>query len=203
MEVGCGRGFYLKAADFLSPNLEIIGIDLNSNYLQVARKYVDNPKIKIEKGDAHKLRFANESVDLVVASEILEHVDDDLKVLKEMRRVLKKNKKVIVSVPNHNYPFYWDPLNWILEKTTKKHLPADKWWLAGIWAGHKRLYYEDELKNKIKASGFKIEKSFEQHIIVYQQHIFTLWNWKNIVEKGWLKDFNRFEKNRQYNHFYN
>ena len=44
LEVGCGRGFYLKTLTDVLPSLSITGVDLNEKYLQEAIKFIDNPK---------------------------------------------------------------------------------------------------------------------------------------------------------------
>lgn len=49
--------------------------------------------------DAHHMPFATESVDVVIAWHVLEHVPDDRRVLREMRRVLRRGGRCLVSVP--------------------------------------------------------------------------------------------------------
>ena len=198
LEVGCGRGFYLKALKEINPKINITGIDLNKEYLEVAKKYVDNKEVKIIKGDVTNLKFDNNSFDGVIASEILEHIKDDKKALKEIARVLKPNGILVISVPNKDYPFLWDPLNWSLEKTFKIHMPAKIWWLAGIWAGHVRLYKENDLIKKVKRSGLRIEKVWRKTKYCWPFSHFLFYGiGKNIVERGGLKNFNRFEKNKK------
>ena len=198
LEIGCGRGFYLKALKEISPKIEITGVDLNPKYLEIAKKYVDNKEVKIIKGNAIKLEFKENSFDGLIASEILEHIKDDKKVLKEIRRLLKPGGEVIISVPNKEYPFLWDPLNWCLERFFRTHVPKKIWWLAGIWAGHIRLYSEDELIKKVKESGLIIEKVWRKTKYCWPFSHFLFYGiGKNIVENGWLKDFNRFENEKK------
>src|SRR5205085_6315866 len=56
----------------------------------------------------------------------------------------------------HNYPLLWDPVNWILEKTTGKHIRSG--FFAGIWNQHIRLYYPQEIIDVVKKAGFKIDE---------------------------------------------
>lgn len=198
LEIGCGRGFYLKALKDINQKINITGIDLNQQYLNVAKKYVDDNNVKIIKGDATKLKFKKNTFEGIIASEILEHIKDDTKVIKEIKRVLKPKGIVILSVPNQEYPFCWDPLNWCLERIFKTHIPSKTWWLAGIWAGHVRLYKEDNLVEKIEKSGLKIKKIWRvtKHCLPFSHFLFYGIG-KNIVEKGGLKNFNRFEKNKK------
>jgi SAM-dependent methyltransferase len=60
-------------------------------------------------GDAQKLPFKNESFDLVVALDVLEHVEDDQACLKEGMRVLRPGGKILFMVPA--YPVLWSDLD--------------------------------------------------------------------------------------------
>lgn len=54
---------------------------------------------KVTKGDICEMPFPDGSFDLVLATDIIEHVDDDARALREIRRVLKPGAPVIVTVP--------------------------------------------------------------------------------------------------------
>lgn len=198
LEIGCGRGYYLKALQQIDSSLKITGIDLNEKYLIEAKKYIRNDNVKVIKGDANKLLFKDNSIDAIIASEILEHVPNDNKVLDEIYRVLKKEGRAMISVPNQDYPFLWDPINWLLEKIFGTHMPVNIWWLAGIWAGHLRLYKEDEIVKKIENSGLIVEKVWRttKYCLPFSHFLFYGIG-KNIVENGALKDFNRFENDKK------
>lgn len=86
LDVGCAEGFYLK---LLSNNSKTgplgAGLDLAKNYLLKAM--VTSPKTPLVQGDAEKLPFRNDSFDLVLCSEVLEHVPDPKTVFRELVRV--------------------------------------------------------------------------------------------------------------------
>lgn len=194
LEIGCGRGFYLRTLDQILPPLEITGIDLNERYLQTAKKFIDNPKVNLIKADATSLPFKNNTFNRIIASEILEHIPDDEKAISQMYRVLKPGGIAIVTVPNKNYPFFWDPLNWILERVFHCHIPSHIWWLAGIWAGHVRLYDKREIRESFRKEGFSIKGEwFATHYCFPFSHFLLYGIGKNLVEKGLFKNFNRFE----------
>src|SRR3990167_3457337 len=86
-------------------------------------------------------------------SEVMEHLPDNIKCMKEVRRVLKKNGRLVLSVPHINYPFFWDPINWVLQRTLKIHIKSGFW--AGIWNQHLRLYTDKIVNSVLKESGFK------------------------------------------------
>ncbi len=193
LDIGCGRGFYLKTLSLLDLNLDIYGVDLNQEYLKKASRILKDKKIHLVESDAAKLPFQGNYFDSVIASEILEHIPDDGKALVEIYRVLKPGGKAVITVPNRNYPFLWDPLNWILERFFKVHIPANIWWLAGIWADHKRLYLAKELKDKLRKAGFEIEKEWQTtfHCFPFSHFLFYGIG-KNLVEKGFFASCNRF-----------
>lgn len=194
LEIGCGRGFYLRTLDQVLPSLEITGIDLNEKYLKVAEKFIGNSKVKLINADATDLPFKDKTFDRIIATEILEHIPDDQKAISEMYRVLRPDGIAMITVPNKNYPFCWDPLNWVLERLFNWHIPSNIWWLAGIWADHIRLYNADELQNKLQKAGFKIEKlCYATHFCFPFSHFLFYGIGKNLVEKGLMRGFNRFD----------
>lgn len=132
LDAGCGRGFYLKTLSCFPFVKKIFGIDINPSYLKIARKNIDKEKVIISKASIYRLPFPNNCFDLVIASEVLEHLKDDKKALMELKRVLKKNAHLIITVPNYYFPFFWDPLNWLLMRLFKTHINKNIWWLAGI-----------------------------------------------------------------------
>lgn len=198
LDIGCGRGFYTKLTSFFPFVKEIQSIDAHPDYVKRAKKTAGNDKrITIQTGSIYKLPFKDNYFDSIIASEILEHLTDDKKALRELYRVLKKGGTLLVSVPNKNYPFLWDPLNWILEKFFNTHIHKDRWWLAGIWADHERLYSVEEIRNLL-------EKKF--YIIKCETAIAWCWPFshfilygigKNIAERLPGSSFDRFEFDRE------
>lgn len=194
LDIGCGRGYYTKLTSLFPFVKEIQSIDANPEYVKRAKKNVGNDKrITIQTGSIYKLPFKDNYFDSIIASEILEHLDDDKKALKELYRVLKKGGILLVSVPNKNYPFLWDPLNWILERFFNTHIHKDRWWLAGIWADHERLYTQKQLITTVEKQQFSVEDKQE----------FIRWCWpfthfmlyaigKNLVERMGASKFDRF-----------
>lgn len=193
MDLGCGRGFYLKTLAAFNLELRLYGVDLNSKYLKLAAKIVPRKALSLVKAEATALSFRDNFFDRVIASEVLEHIKDDQKALGEIYRVLKEGGIAMITVPHKNYPFCWDPLNWTLERLFNWHIPSNIWWLAGLWADHLRLYTQPELAKKIKQAGFKIEKSWNiTHYCFPFSHFLFYGLGKNLVEKGLLRSFNRF-----------
>lgn len=192
LEVGCGRGFYEKAVTKIYRGVKIVGVDQNEKYLKMAKQEMGKGAVFLC-GNAENLPLGNESFQWVICSEVLEHIRDDEKAISEIKRVLTPGGKVMVSVPHKNYPWQLDPINWVLEKMTGKHIWASMWWLAGIWADHVRLYEEEELLNKFKGHGFKIIKEWRVGGKSIPGWHFLLYGiGKNLVDRGWFRAFDRF-----------
>lgn len=198
LDVGCGRGFYLKAVSQLFPRALVTGLDINKNYLEKAKEFLGNRKVKLVIGSATELPFNDKSFDRIICSELLEHIKDDRKAIAEIHRVLKPDGIALITVPNKNYPFLWDPANWLLERIFGVHLPAKIHWLSGIWADHVRLYSEKELVEKFNEGGFSIEKKWlATHWCFPFSHFLLYGIGKNLVEAGLISNsFNRFSNKK-------
>lgn len=194
LDIGCGRGFYEKAVITLFPKVHLTAIDTNNSYLQQAKANVVSDQVRFLQVNGKKLPFANDSFDRIICSEVLEHIDDDSAVVTEMMRVLKPAGKVVITVPNAKYPFFWDPLNFILEHLFGKHMPSHIWWLAGIWADHMRLYTDKQLQRKFQTAGFVNIKLWHSTFYCFPFSHFLLYGiGKNLVELGIAKGkANRF-----------
>lgn len=91
LDIGCGEGKIWE----LFPNMDVYGIDMSQGNLKKARKF-----LKPTLGSAEKLPFKDKTFDLVVASEILEHLISPDKTFKEINRVLKPRGNAIITFPN-------------------------------------------------------------------------------------------------------
>ncbi len=158
LDIGCGDGYYLHILSCLghNPNL-LTGTDYDSKGLKKAKLNLSS-KIKLSQGDLmEKLPFPNNYFDKAVMSEVAEHLPNDVKGLIEVKRILKKGGTLCLTVPNKNYPFLWDPLNWILERVLNSHVKSG--FFAGIWNQHIRLYSVSDINTIVKQAGFEVVTS--------------------------------------------
>lgn len=154
LDIGCGDGYYLHLLSNLGPKLKLTGTDYDANGLRKARKNIKKG-IPLFAGDLMKrLPFKAHTFDKAVMSEVAEHLPNDEKGLKEVHRILKKDGILCLTVPCHNYPLFWDPLNWILETLFNTHIKNG--FFAGLWNQHERLYKSSEIENVVKRAGFTI-----------------------------------------------
>lgn len=89
--------------------------------------------LDVSLGEATRLPFDDDTFDLVTALDVIEHLDDDVAALREIRRVLRPGAHVLVTVPAHR--FMWgdqDEVNM-----------------------HKRRYVAAEIRDRLTATGFE------------------------------------------------
>ncbi len=187
LDMPCGRGFYLNMFRYVS-RCRLYGADLDSDVLAKAQVNVGHlPDVYLTHASLYDLPYPGDFFDAVILSEVLEHLDDDTAALREVYRVLKPGGVVAITVPNADYPFWWDPINRMLEFLLDTHISRGP--LAGIWANHVRLYGREELRESVLSAGFRVEeeRSFTHHSFPFI-HNLVYGIGKPLLEKGALPD---------------
>lgn len=116
LDLGCGGGFM---AELLAKRgAQVVGVDPSEPLLGVARSHASEQGLCIDYrvGTGEALPIENESVDVVVCVDVLEHVTDVDQVLKEVRRVLKPGGLFFYDTINRTFfSFLWMivALEWI------------------------------------------------------------------------------------------
>jgi len=150
LEIGCGQGF---SAYCLSRNNRVVGIDLSEKNIKTAKSRY--PEIDFQVMSADQMNFKNGSFDEVYAMDVLEHVDDLVSVLNEIRRVLRKNGKFVINVP--------------AEKSEEWLLRLRPTYFEEIH--HVRIFRANKLEEMLSNQGFalitKNKVGFLQHIELY------------------------------------
>lgn len=100
LDVGCGEGFTLHRLSKEKIGKEFEGLEYDEKAIELGKKLY--PRLKITKGDIYDLPYKSNSFDLVVCTEVLEHLENPKKAYRELVRVSKKY--VLLSVPNE--PFF-------------------------------------------------------------------------------------------------
>lgn len=105
-EDGCGVGMYLTR---LARDAErAVGMDIELERTMDARRLA--PQVLCGAGE--HLPFPENSFDLVLSHEVLEHVEDDRKALEEIVRILRPGGRLVLFVPNRGYPFETHGIYW-------------------------------------------------------------------------------------------
>ncbi|HQU15932.1 MAG: class I SAM-dependent methyltransferase [Gammaproteobacteria bacterium] len=100
--------------DYLSRHFKsVVGIDIDADAIEHAQRSFSNPNLTFEAGDAMNLRFAEGTFDVVISSQVYEHVPDAGKMMEEIYRVLKPGGVCYFAASNRlrwNEPHYDLPL---------------------------------------------------------------------------------------------
>jgi len=131
LEVGAGLGNFTQQ---LSSAGMVTAIDIDKTYLNrlgKVHKGMSSGYGNIETGEYF---FENKSFDSAVCLNVIEHIEDDEKALKNINKLLEKKGKLIVFSPAHKWAY----------GTLDKYL------------GHVRRYTKEELIKKFENSGFKV-----------------------------------------------
>ena len=150
LDVGCGEGLLTGWLAAHLPGAEVHGLEARDD--AVAQFRTRNPHLEIHQGDLYALPFEDGAFDLVVALEVLEHLEDPAAAVAEMRRV--SSRAVALTVPLE--PFFrggnlargryverlgstpghlntWGPVG--LRKTLDAVLPGNRWFELFPWQG--------------------------------------------------------------------
>ena len=100
LDVGCGEGFTLNRLKENGIGKKLEGIESLQAAIDLGKKTY--PDIKIVKGSIYELPYKDNSFDLVLCTEVLEHLEKPQDAIKELVRVSKKY--LVISVPNE--PFF-------------------------------------------------------------------------------------------------
>lgn len=93
LDIGCGTGLLLKE---LSATYDVHGIDISDKAVSFCKA---RGIVAVSKGGATDIPFPDNSFDIVLALDVIEHIKDDTAAAKEMLRVLKPGGIAIVFVP--------------------------------------------------------------------------------------------------------
>ncbi len=113
LDIACGEGY---GTNILSTKaIHVTGIDIDSKTIDNANIKYKNENLEFKNGDIKKIPVADNSFDLITCFETIEHVDEQEKILTELKRVLTDNGILIISTPeksnysdktNHKNPFH-------------------------------------------------------------------------------------------------
>src|SRR5579871_6100322 len=101
LDAGCGAGY--GSAELAKAAAGVLGVDQSEEAVAFAREHYRLPNLNFVCGSVGALPHPSASFDLVVAFEVIEHLDEWHEFLLEMRRVLSPGGQFIVSTPNKAY----------------------------------------------------------------------------------------------------
>jgi SAM-dependent methyltransferase len=131
LEIGCGTGFVLSGIARTLPHLRLCGSEIHAAALPFAASRL--PGVELMQMDARAVPFVDE-FDVVGAFDVIEHVEDDAGVLRQMFQAAAPGGGVLLTVPQH--PGLWSEF----DRRSR----------------HVRRYRAGELRTKLRAAGFTV-----------------------------------------------
>lgn len=139
LEIGSGKGVLLN--HLYKKGYNIIGNEINGSFYKEAKKLFGND-LPIHLTNENKLNFKDNSFDIVISFDVLEHIPNTDVHLQEIRRVLKPKGRYLLGTPNKLTNIPWEILQTKSFKYKKYHCSLHSYW---------------ELKKRFQKNNFKIE----------------------------------------------
>jgi 2-polyprenyl-3-methyl-5-hydroxy-6-metoxy-1,4-benzoquinol methylase len=141
LDVGCGNGYL--AYDIAKKAKRVVGIDINKKNIKFAEKYYKRENLEFILGDATKYQF-NESFDVIILSNVLEHIKNRVEFLKRLKNIAPKFLIRVPLITRSWLPVYLKELGheYRLDKT------------------HYIEYMEEEFFEEIEKAGLEIESYY-------------------------------------------
>lgn len=171
LEVGMGEGRYLRKISLLRPDAKLFGIDISKVAIDIAKKSNLSGEFKV--GNAEKLPYSDNSFDVVVIADVLEHLNDPSVAIKEAERVLKPGGIFHFYVPCENQPF---TLDWLLRRLG---VMRD---FTKMAFGHVQYFNHKDI-NDLTANFNNAHFTYSDHIVSQLVYFFTLYIPKMLVIK--------------------
>lgn len=168
LDVGCGKGWVAK--NFLPKEKKVFSLDISITNPSIVKKLYKSENHFGVTADSFQLPFNDQSIDCIIASEIIEHVYDPAEFIKELFRVVKKEGSLIITTP------YKEKLIYYLCIHCNQKTPANA-----------HLHSFDEIKLKNLYSGSDLESfsysTFGNKMLLFLRtyvllQFFPFWFWK-------------------------
>lgn len=171
LDVGCGTGANIQMINELLPlakEIEYYGIDISPKAIEAANDYKNKSDIKncfFEVGDAESLKCDDANFDIVICTEVLEHLLHPGKALREIYRVLKSGGSSIITTPNS--ASVWKVLagRRIKDRIEKDVEKLDPCQVRDNRYGHISALSSREVLSMCSDIGFQIEKAQKGSIV--------------------------------------
>ena len=146
IDIGCGSGY---TARVFESYYRTVAVDVSKEALQLCRRRGLSRLCQVDMA-SFTLPFKTNSFDLVLALDIIEHVENDVHALMECRRILRDGGLMIVTVPA--FMALWSP------------------WDEAL--GHRRRYNASAMAETINKAGLSVKKLTYMFFFVFPMAVF-------------------------------
>jgi len=159
LDVGCGIGTYVRRLRELSKH--VYGIDIDER--RVRRGSLSLPNLALAASE--RMPFADNSFDVILLHEVIEHVSDDRATLREACRVVRPGGKIVIYAPNRLYPFETHGV-YVGRRYIFGNIPLVNYLPRALrrrLAPHVRAYSKGDLRSLTKG----LDASWAAHTVVF------------------------------------
>jgi SAM-dependent methyltransferase len=172
LDVGCGGGSVAKAVKRERPDLEVFGCDLSESALKIAGASPDGVDFRL--ATAERLPFDDGTFDLVWIFDVLEHVEDPERVLREVARVLKPGGRFHIVLPLEGQP-----------RTLYRLVGCGTRWTAKVrHGGHIQIFSAARFREMAAACGLPVVRTrWSYHVLLQVLDVvyFSWLDWRGPV----------------------
>jgi len=173
-------------------NLSFVGLDpvsSNIHWLNYRSQEENKTNIIGILGEAESLPFMNDSFDMIIISEVIEHIFDKKKAINQMHRVIKPGGRLFITTPARPVVEFWNNFFWLPQKIKRIFKPRRA--LPGKKAAYDEPVTQGQLKRYLQEAGFTIEK-FQQNALMphesYFQFFPNILSWSIIKTASFLEN---------------
>jgi 2-polyprenyl-3-methyl-5-hydroxy-6-metoxy-1,4-benzoquinol methylase len=156
LDAGCGDGYWLMRLSSL-PDLELSGVDYNP--LRVERARQAAPTASITCSGLHEFA-AGQQFDVILLSQVIEHVPDDVGLLRQVARLLRPGGVLILGTPNEGS---------FLQSVERRRTGT------AALTDHVHFYTEKEIRRKLDGAGF------ETVSVMREVFFFFIYDWYYVL----------------------
>lgn len=149
LNLGCGEGDHDPMIAAHCGRLDACDVnEADLAYARALNRHLSRVHYALE--DARRLSYPDAAFDLVVSTDVIEHVPDSAAMLREVARVLRPGGAAVITFPSRRFPATYDPLNRLLGRGEKR-------FPIGAYAfGHFQLILEEEFAAWCAGAGLRV-----------------------------------------------
>lgn len=164
LDYGCGAGMFTVLAAKKGA-ARVVGVDAEETALETARYFARREGVERSCTFIRQASFplfpASAKFDVILMKDVIEHVEDDERLLDDAAAAIVPDGKIVLSTQNSF------SLNYVVEGLYRRHLRGDKDW-CGWDETHVRFYTPMSLHRKLRMSGFLVDGWRSVYLIPYK-----------------------------------
>ena len=139
LDVGCGEGLLLEKVVHRFPGRNVRGVDIDPLNISICREH----GLHVDEGVVYSLPYEDGSFDVALFIEVVEHLDEPIRAIAEIGRVLKKGGRMLVLFPN--------------DRTFKLARVMTLMFKEAFYdPGHLKQWTPREMKAALEQNGFRV-----------------------------------------------